>query len=90
TALPISKGDAAIAGEHFQRAIMQSNAYGFEYKSYDVAKSQRPEQNLEELTLAPLDEIIKVQGDILDPIQRLKSWVLTAANIPLISPTRDN
>ncbi|EHD0093453.1 carboxylesterase/lipase family protein [Vibrio vulnificus] len=85
-----SKGDAAIAGEHFQRAIMQSNAYGFEYKSYDVAKSQRPEQSVEDLALLPLDEVMKVQSDMLDPIQRLKNWVLTAANIPVISPTRDN
>ncbi|ELB2898833.1 carboxylesterase family protein [Vibrio alginolyticus] len=85
-----SKGDAAIVGEHFQRAIMQSNAYGFEYKSYDVAKSQRPEQSVEDLALLPLEEIMKVQSEMLDPIQRLKNWVLTAANIPVISPTRDN
>ncbi|MDW2101052.1 carboxylesterase family protein [Vibrio sp. 1580] len=85
-----SKGDAAIAGEHFQRAIMQSNAYGFEYKSYDVAKSQRLEQSVEDLALLPLEEIMKVQSEMLDPIQRLKNWVLTAANIPVISPTRDN
>ncbi|MCS0268631.1 carboxylesterase family protein [Vibrio alginolyticus] len=85
-----SKGDAAIAGEHFQRAIMQSNAYGFEYKSYDVAKSQRPEQSVEDLAFLPLEEVMKVQSEMLDPIQRLKSWVLTAANIPVISPTRDN
>ncbi|MCG6355961.1 carboxylesterase family protein [Vibrio alginolyticus] len=85
-----SKGDAAIAGEHFQRAIMQSSPYGFEYKSYDVAKSQRPEQSVEDLALLPLEEIMKVQGEMLDPIQRLKNWVLTAVNIPVISPTRDN
>ncbi|HHF3409221.1 TPA: carboxylesterase family protein [Vibrio alginolyticus] len=85
-----SKGDAAIAGEHFQRAIMQSNAYGFEYKSYDVAKSQRLEQSVEDLALLTLEEIMKVQSEMLDPIQRLKNWVLTAANIPVISPTRDN
>ncbi|MDW1846075.1 carboxylesterase family protein [Vibrio sp. Vb2110] len=85
-----SKGDAAIVGEHFQRAIMQSNAYGFEYKSYDVAKSQRPEQSVEDLALLPLGEVMKVQSEMLDPIQRLKNWVLTAANIPVISPTRDN
>ncbi|ELA9459971.1 MULTISPECIES: carboxylesterase family protein [Vibrio] len=85
-----SKGDAAIAGEHFQRAIMQSNAYGFEYKSYDVAKSQRPEQSVEDLALLPLEEVMKVQSEMLDPIQRLKNWVLTAVNIPVISPTRDN
>ncbi|MFA0252669.1 carboxylesterase family protein, partial [Vibrio sp. 10N.261.45.A4] len=45
--------DESIAGEgkYFQRAIMQSNPYGFEYPSYRVAKanSERMQEIVEEV-----------------------------------------
>ncbi|OIQ26781.1 carboxylesterase family protein [uncultured Vibrio sp.] len=60
-------------GDEFQRAIMQSNPYGFEYRSYDVAKAQDADL---ELSHASLDEVLLAQKNILAPATRVMDWLL--------------
>ncbi|MEZ8612460.1 carboxylesterase family protein [Vibrio sp. 10N.239.311.D11] len=77
--------DDDIAGQYFQRAIMQSNPYGFEYPSYDVAKSRN--NNFDADT--SVDEIIASQETALDGIEQLKNWLLGSLQIPILSPAAD-
>lgn len=75
--------DSDISGTYFQRAIMQSNPYGFDYRNYDKAKSHL--ENLEEysdelfmseeLSALPLESIMQVQEKALDPLTKLSEWV---------------
>ncbi|MFA0425767.1 carboxylesterase family protein, partial [Vibrio sp. 10N.222.54.A1] len=77
--------DDDIAGQYFQRAIMQSNPYGFEYPSYDVAKSRN--NNFDADT--SVDEIMASQETALDGIEQLKNWLLGSLQIPILSPAAD-
>ncbi|CDT73145.1 conserved hypothetical protein [Vibrio coralliirubri] len=77
--------DYDIAGQYFQRAIMQSNPYGFEYPSYDVAKSRN--NNFDADT--SVDEIMASQETALDGIEQLKNWLLGSLQIPILSPAAD-
>ena len=75
---------------YFQRAIMQSMPYGFEYKSYNVAKDQAID--VDEFKEKPLSDIIKAQSDAIDPFEKLINWLLssTGIEIPLLTPKSDN
>ncbi|OEF94934.1 carboxylesterase family protein [Vibrio splendidus] len=77
--------DENIAGQYFQRAIMQSNPYGFEYPSYDVAKDRDNGFDVD----TSIDEIIASQETALNGIEQLKNWLLGSLQIPLLSPTAD-
>lgn len=83
-----------VAGERFQRAIMQSNPYGFEYKDYDAASSYRKSICKEldvygflncssnadqQIKEKTIDEILVAQSELLDPVTQLVSWL--SANI---------
>ncbi|KPZ70320.1 Para-nitrobenzyl esterase [Shewanella sp. P1-14-1] len=73
-----------MAGEYFTRAIMQSNPAGFDYRTYNQAKSfatriedtraEMPE--LSELSLAdmPLDQLMTLQAKVNSPIGRIGDW----------------
>ncbi|WP_144213046.1 carboxylesterase family protein [Shewanella donghaensis] len=80
-----SNTEENVAGDYFQRAIMQSNPYGFDYKSYAQAESfsDRLQQYSEELfgETAPdsladlsLDQIMQVQAKATNPIQKIAAW----------------
>ncbi|PTP77149.1 carboxylesterase family protein [Vibrio splendidus] len=77
--------DDNIAGQYFQRAIMQSNPYGFEYPSYEVAKDRSKEFTAD----TSLDEIMASQETAMDGIEQLKNWLLGSLQIPILSPTAD-
>ena len=77
--------DEDIAGQYFQRAIMQSNPYGFEYPSYDVAKDRNNNFDVD----TSLDEIMASQETALNGIEQLKNWLLGSLQIPILSPTAD-
>ncbi|MEZ8320089.1 carboxylesterase family protein, partial [Vibrio splendidus] len=62
--------DDDIAGQYFQRAIMQSNPYGFEYPSYEVAKDRSKEFTAD----TSIDEIMASQETALNGIEQLKNW----------------
>ncbi|WP_076539493.1 carboxylesterase family protein [Shewanella sp. UCD-KL21] len=80
-----TENSESFAGDYFQRAIMQSNPYGFDYKSYDQAKTfQGKLQNygddlfgeessvvLDELTL---EQIMQVQERALNPLAKIGAW----------------
>ncbi|MFM2666405.1 carboxylesterase family protein [Vibrio mediterranei] len=74
--------DENIAGNYFQRAIMQSNPYGFEYPSYDVAKDRSQEYTAE----TPIDEIIAHQKTALSGIEQLKNWLLSSLSLSISVP----
>ncbi|GIU50875.1 carboxylesterase family protein [Shewanella sp. KT0246] len=73
-----------MAGEYFTRAIMQSNPAGFDYRTYNQAKSfatriedtraEMPE--LSELSLAemPLEQLMTLQAKVNSPIGRIGDW----------------
>ncbi|WP_333912502.1 carboxylesterase family protein [Vibrio coralliirubri] len=69
------------ANDYFQRSIMQSNPYGFEYRSYDVAKSQDDELDLVD---ASLEEVLLTQESLLSPTTRIKDWLLKSI-LPLVN-----
>ncbi|ROR23775.1 para-nitrobenzyl esterase [Vibrio crassostreae] len=77
--------DDDIAGQYFQRAIMQSNPYGFEYPSYEVAKDRSKKFTDQ----TPIDEIMASQETALNGIEQLKNWLLGSLQIPILSPTAD-
>ena len=77
--------DEDIAGQYFQRAIMQSNPYGFEYPSYDVAKDRNNDFDVD----TSIDEIMASQETALNGIEQLKNWLLGSLQIPILSPTSD-
>lgn len=81
-------GNSNLDEIYFQRAIMQSMPYGFEYKSYNVAKDQASDTEL--LKGLPFTEVLDVQSATLAPLQRLKNWLLSSLDIPLLSPKSDN
>ncbi|PKF61569.1 para-nitrobenzyl esterase [Psychromonas sp. psych-6C06] len=80
-----------VAGETFQRAIMQSNPYGFEYKNDDAAKSYRKsiceEFDLtrpifgctndadEKIKEKSIEEILTAQNELLNPVNKLVDWL---------------
>ncbi|MEZ8547478.1 carboxylesterase family protein [Vibrio cyclitrophicus] len=77
--------DDDIAGQYFQRSIMQSNPYGFEYASYDVAKDRNNDFDANTL----IDEIMASQETALNGIEHLKNWLLGSLQIPILSPAAD-
>lgn len=68
-----------LPNHYFQRAIMQSNPYGFEYRSYKSAKSQDSGLELNE---ASIEEVLAAQEEVLNPVNRLTGW-LTQSIDPL-------
>ncbi|MEZ9367513.1 carboxylesterase family protein [Shewanella sp. 10N.286.51.B2] len=74
-----------ITGTYFQRAIMQSNPYGFDYKSYNQAKTYQGKLqaygdelfgttaavSLNDLTL---EQIMQVQEKALNPLAKVGAW----------------
>jgi len=64
--------EGTISSDYFQRAIMQSNPYGFEYRTYTSAKSQDQDLDLEH---ASIDEVLGAQSDILSLGSRVLNWV---------------
>ncbi|MEZ9851045.1 carboxylesterase/lipase family protein [Vibrio breoganii] len=72
--------DDEIAGNYFQQAIMQSNPYGFEYPSYNVAKYRA-----EDFTGKNLDEIMESQKTALDGIEQLKNWLLSSLSLNVLN-----
>jgi para-nitrobenzyl esterase len=68
-----------LPNHYFQRAIMQSNPYGFEYRSYKSAKSQ---DNGLDLKDASTEEVLAAQKEVLNPVNRLTGW-LTQSIDPL-------
>ncbi|MFA0476902.1 carboxylesterase family protein [Vibrio breoganii] len=78
--------DDNIAGTYFQQAIMQSNAYGFQYPSYDVAKDRN--QDFDENTSR--EEIMASQKTALGGIEQLKNWLLSSLQVPVLSPKADD
>ncbi|MEZ8339528.1 carboxylesterase family protein [Vibrio cyclitrophicus] len=77
--------DDDIAGQYFQRSIMQSNPYGFEYASYDVAKDRNNDFDAN----TSIDEIMTSQETALNGIEQLKNWLLGSLQIPIMSPAAD-
>ncbi|WP_431786823.1 carboxylesterase family protein [Vibrio harveyi] len=75
---------------YFQRAVMQSMPYGYEYKSYNVAKDQASDTDT--IKDAPLSQVLDTQSATLDPLQRLENWLLSSIgiDIPLVTPKSDN
>jgi len=71
--------DDNIAGQYFQRAIMQSNPYGFEYPSYEVAKDRSKEFTAD----TSLDEIMASQETALNGLEQLKNWLLSSLSLSL-------
>lgn len=64
-----------IAGEYFQRAIMQSNPYGFEYRSSKSAESFATVSEMEELSLK---EIMDKQQSMSKASSKLLDWVVSS------------
>jgi len=71
--------NGALPSHYFQRAIMQSNPYGFEYRTYKSAKSQDSGLDLQ---FASTQDVLTAQEELLNPISRLTSW-LTQSIDPL-------
>ncbi|PMM07521.1 para-nitrobenzyl esterase [Vibrio breoganii] len=73
--------DDNIAGTYFQQAIMQSNAYGFQYPSYDVAKDRN--QDFDENT--SLEKIMESQKTALGGIEQLENWLLSSLSLNVLN-----
>ncbi|KDN27460.1 para-nitrobenzyl esterase [Vibrio fortis] len=67
----------------FHRAIMQSPPTGFDNKSYQQAKRDH-DNTLEHWDTAPIEEILQVQEEKLDSINRLVSWLTLNINLGLL------
>ncbi|MEZ9552987.1 carboxylesterase family protein [Vibrio breoganii] len=86
--------DDNISGNYFQRAIMQSNPYGFEYPSYEVAKdrTERMQSIIDDIVNDPefeqpendVDIIMQAQAKSLNGFDQLKNWLLSS-----VSPSLD-
>ncbi|MFA0540376.1 carboxylesterase family protein [Vibrio sp. 10N.222.52.B7] len=74
--------DHDIAGQYFQRAIMQSNPYGFEYPSYEVAKDRSKGFTAD----TSLDKIMASQETALNGIEQLKNWLLSSLSLSVSAP----
>ncbi|WGK83822.1 carboxylesterase family protein [Vibrio aestuarianus] len=70
--------EGELEDTYFQRAIMQSMPYGFEYKSYNTAKDQAID--VDELKEKPLSDIIEVQSGAIDPLNILVNWLQSSVN----------
>ncbi|MCL1065782.1 carboxylesterase family protein [Shewanella olleyana] len=79
-----------IAGEFFTRAIMQSNPYGFDYRTNSQAKSfasqiedtQAEMPELSELDIAdmPVEQLMKLQAEVNSPLNRVMNWLTSSIN----------
>ncbi|MFA0083990.1 carboxylesterase family protein [Vibrio breoganii] len=91
--------DDEIAGNYFQRAIMQSNSYGFEYPTYELAKKQKErfESTVDEIINAPdfeapendVEIIKQAQAQALSGLEQLKNWLLGSLSISLSLGSED-
>ncbi|WP_028773132.1 carboxylesterase family protein [Shewanella waksmanii] len=68
----------SIVGTHYQRAIMQSNPYGFEYTSYDVAKDKAA--NLaakfdQDISQVSWQDLLQQQAKMSSPLTSTANWV---------------
>ncbi|WP_284203910.1 carboxylesterase family protein [Psychromonas marina] len=80
--------EEVVTGNYFQRAIMQSNPYGFEYRGYDVAKSFVSDLDVDQLRdidAYPLADIMLIQEDLLNPVSKLINWLSMSIEVPLVS-----
>ncbi|PMG36919.1 hypothetical protein BCU97_12205 [Vibrio splendidus] len=64
--------DDNLPSAYFQRAIMQSNPYGFEYRNYSSAEKQDAKL---ELSSASVEELLDAQSEILSLPNRIVGWV---------------
>ncbi len=76
----------SITGDYFQRAIMQSNPYGFDYKPYEQAQAFNDKlqqyavdlfgESAPILSLNDLDieQIMQLQAKTLAPVQKIGAW----------------
>ncbi|GEM77791.1 carboxylesterase family protein [Vibrio superstes] len=87
--------DEDVSGYYFQRAIMQSNPYGFEYPSYDVAKDRSKGFTAG----TDITEIMESQRVAVGGIDQLANWLLNSlslvASVPVMGdielrPESDN
>ncbi|MCL1142392.1 carboxylesterase family protein [Shewanella gaetbuli] len=77
-------GKEPVANTYFNRAIMQSNPYGFDYRTYDQAEdfadkvadiqAEMPELDDANLADLPLDQLMQVQAKALSPLARIGDW----------------
>ncbi|WP_112480424.1 carboxylesterase family protein [Vibrio variabilis] len=74
-----------VAEKYFQRAIMQSNPYGFEYKSSSNAKSFATVTEMENMSLK---EIMDKQQSMSKATSKVVDWVLSSAGT--INPISSN
>ncbi|MFS1489750.1 carboxylesterase family protein [Vibrio splendidus] len=73
--------DDNLPSAYFQRAIMQSNPYGFEYRNYSSAKKQDEEL---ELSSASVEELLDAQSEILSLPNRIVGWVVKSVTPDLL------
>ncbi|MFA0233209.1 hypothetical protein AB4491_30095, partial [Vibrio sp. 10N.261.45.A7] len=64
---------------YFQQAIMQSNPYGYEYASYDVAEERTKDYDLSGMN--EVEDILKVQEKISDPGNQILGWLKLSIGI---------
>ncbi|GAL36531.1 para-nitrobenzyl esterase [Vibrio maritimus] len=65
-----------VAEKYFQRAIMQSNPYGFEYKSSSNAESLATVDKMKDMSLK---EIMDRQKNMSKATSKVVDWVLSSA-----------
>ncbi|CAK1852865.1 Carboxylesterase family protein [Vibrio crassostreae] len=69
---------------YFQQAIMQSNPYGYEYASYDVAEERTEDYDLS--GMSDVEDILKVQAKISDPGNQILGWLKLSIGIDPTNP----
>ncbi|MFA0045832.1 carboxylesterase family protein [Vibrio sp. 10N.261.51.F11] len=69
---------------YFQQAIMQSNPYGYEYASYDVAKERTEDYDLSRTS--DVEDILKAQAKISDPGNQILGWLKLSIGIDPTNP----
>ncbi|WP_047043895.1 carboxylesterase family protein [Vibrio mexicanus] len=74
--------EGTLPSHYFQRAIMQSNPYGFEYRNYKSAKSQDDKLDLQH---ASVEEILAEQASILSLPNQIVSWALKGVGLSTAS-----
>lgn len=74
--------EGTLPSNYFQRAIMQSNPYGFEYRNYKSAKSQ---DNKLDLQHASVEEILAEQASILSLPNQIVSWAMKGVGLSTAS-----
>ncbi|MEZ9764722.1 carboxylesterase family protein [Vibrio splendidus] len=75
--------DDDLPSAYFQRAIMQSNPYGFEYRDYLSAKSQDDSLYLKNTSL---EEVFTAQANILSLPNRVMDWLMKNSAVKQKTP----